>query len=153
MSLPQLLVLAAGLIVGANIFSILQRGRRGMWKLGIKEGINSVFPILALVWFMLVILLLAVSVPAVTNWVASLKLGHENPSSDILWVYDTLPIVYNLTGLAIIVVLVTKLLKYKPFKYSEAEQTLLKQERAKRREKLAKFVPARILNLVLGKGT
>lgn len=151
MILPQLLLLAVCLSVVGNFISILQRGKRGMWKLGVKESINSLVPLFTLIWIMLLIILLVVSIPTVTDWAASQKLNLENPNPSTLWAYGALPSVYSFTGLAVIIVLLAKLLKYRPFKYNETEQAILKQDSDRRKEKLKRFVPAKVLNWVFRK--
>lgn len=134
--IPGIFYWAGPAILVITIIQVYKRGRKGMWRLGLKEASSSLISMVGLIWCMFMILLLVYSLPPITTYleVQALKLESE----DARWLLEVLPLVYALTGVGFIVWVLRKTWS-DPVKYNEEEQKLRKEERAKLEAKFGWF--------------
>lgn len=135
-SLQGLLSIAGIAWVVISIYFIIRRITQGFWKLGLKESWMGTVMLMGMLWACFALIFFVISVPPVMDWIEASSLSRSSP--DTLWVINILPFFYTLSGLTLILYILTKAILYKP-KYSEEEQVLLKDEKLKWKKKLGWF--------------
>lgn len=135
-SLQGLLSIAGIAWVVFSLYLIIRRVTQGFWKLGLKESWMGTVVLMGILWACFALIFFVISVPPVMDWIEASSLSRSSP--DTLWVINILPFFYTLSGLTLILYILTKAILYKP-KYSEEEQVLLKDEKLKWKKKLGWF--------------
>ena len=123
------------LLVGGVL--VVLRARQGYFLLALKQWVNLVKDVGAIIWLMCMIILLAVSSEPMTKFLLEVAAAEFPADGSAYWVLTRLvPQVYLLTGLVLLLLAVVKVWRWLPISYNERERALLNEEKAKWKQRL-----------------
>ena len=135
--IPKIFVTIGGVWVLVSVWGIVGRWRKGFWRLGFKEALQSIIRIGGILWVMYFILTSVLFLDPLGSWL-TVYIEGEEWSKETLWILNSIPIFYVISILLIACWILGKAFSYKP-KYSEEEKAFLKDGRLKMKKRLGWF--------------
>lgn len=124
METPKLLIILLCLAGAVMVGFIFQRGiKYKSWKLGFKEALSSLALLGGLLWVCFFVITFVIILPSFIDYLDTVPLSAEGQ-----WLLGIIPYFCLITVWAVIVLVVSKVMFWKP-KYTDKEKEVLKQER------------------------
>jgi len=125
-------------LILANILGLVVRGRRGLWKLGLKETMGAWSVIGGMVWVMLAIVTGVLLISEATKWIDGFQLKYTNPQT--IWLIRAIPSFLTISLLLFSVGTLVWIIKTPWIKYTEEERGVLKEEKRVWKVRLRKLI-------------
>ena len=99
--IPKVFIVAGVALILANILGLVGRGRRGLWKLGLKEAMGTWSVIVGMVWVLFAAVTGVFLISEAARWVDGFQLKYTDPQA--IWVIRAIPEFLTITLLLFLV--------------------------------------------------
>jgi len=136
--IPKVFIVAGITLILANILGLVGRGRRGLWKLGLKEAMGTWSVIVGMVWVLFAAVTGVFLISEAARWVDGFQLKYTDPQA--IWVIRAIPEFLTITLLLFLVGTFVWITKTPWIKYTEEERGILKEEKRVEKVILRKLI-------------